>query len=494
MRKSIAVLAVSVLVLSAEAYASRRMGCPHSAAREVVSFQNSIPSTTQSRNVTRGGWAFATADLKEVPGLIEETNGLDFSQPQKTHVLVYESQDISRRGTFWMHEFNNGGILHAQNNLIGEGVHNLADFQRDAARRNFMLVHAKTTEVRYADLLWTNTILATTRHLPTASNPERLLKINEQFVENLDATDGLAIQDALFVTTTKQGNEDLVTVYLQARSEPGKWMGILLNATRHPNDTKAYISKQLDRLGSNGKLYVVGDAIALDLVTLGDQHHVDVIRRSAEIAKDLVATHERVSALTDTPLLKETTVFVNGIPESADALSAMGMPTAGVEHWRTLKTAADQLMTDRYAARIDNRDAFVEELARGENDAVVIIAHAEGTYIYIGGQRVDFAELEKLPTRKDRLRARRAILISCNTADLSVEQRRLFRRRLDTLATIFIKKNLFDEVIAPDHTITAPESLAVLQALMSGSRLDVIRRTYGGWLKTAALSLRRGEA
>jgi hypothetical protein len=412
---------------------------------------------------------------------------VDSENRNPVHLFRYDSRTLGA-STFWMQQHGVGEIAHWGDKYKSLGISNPTAILADAREQRFVLAHVLTPQVSYNDLLWTNTIIATSPHLPRSNDLARFMTVNDNFLRSLESWEGSTIDDALFITTARNQGEDLVTVYLRSRSKRNAWMAMLRNATRQTAATRDYISSLLKELPKNGRVYIFGDEISLDIVRLADQRGIDAIRRSGDVVKSFGETHDQLSELATEPIRKETTTFITGLPTTPEEVAAMGKPSNEIDLWLSFRERADTALDGRYTSRVDTREAFIRELTEGDNDAVVIFAHAEGEQIYIRGERVSFQEIAELPDRDpfDR-RVRRAILISCEGANLGAEKQRLFRARLESLATILTRKNFFDEVIAPTRTINPVDGLAALQLLLDGATMQAVRQTQDFWRKVATL-------
>lgn len=492
--RRIAVL-LAVLTVSVSSHAGpHQFGCPHSAARELTTFAHSMHTGSRFDSVAATpGWAVLTVGVEETPGLRDD-NSLDLVNTNTTHLAVYRTGTQSKQ-TYWMHEYNDGALVHSHGSQPDEGVADLDDIRDAAQTKRFVLADVATMNVRADDMTWTNTIFTSSTEGPRASDLSRFTAINDKFLSALSARQADAIgSKVLFITTAVVGNEEILTLF--TRTAGGKWIGFARSVTHYKAGTIAELQWHLRRIGKDGRLYVYGDDLpSIDFNALGDTAGVDTVRRTADIEKNLAETHRRLNRLADHSLRKETTTFINGIPESAAELAKAGLPAGGVDEWRAFRDSVETTMAGRYARRVAGRAEFVRELTRGTSDMIVIVAHSDGPAIYIGGDRVTLEELQRLPKRNSAgTRARVALLLSCDTGKLTKQQAGFFRSKLDSLATILVAKNFVDQVVAPDHTIKPAETIAVLHDLLDGKTASQLRVAYPGWQKVAVLRRRDGLA
>jgi hypothetical protein len=102
-----------------------------------------------------------------------------------------------------------------------------------------------------------------------------------------------------------------------------------------------------------------------------------------------------------------------------------------------------------------------------------LVAHSDGSNLFIGGEKVSLDELAALPTRDSNLtRARVAVLISCFAGNVknapetfSERVGRILRGRKNTqsLAEILTNKRFFDQVLAPEGEITTEQGVTYVE-------------------------------
>jgi hypothetical protein len=91
----------------------------------------------------------------------------------------------------------------------------------------------------------------------------------------------------------------------------------------------------------------------------------------------------------------------------------------------------EELLRGRQAQRITTKREFFQELAQGESDLLILVAHSTGSQLYLNGKKTSIKELQELPARTHRAaRPRLAILVSCDAGKPETENSGSWMTRL----------------------------------------------------------------
>jgi hypothetical protein len=311
----------------------------------------------------------------------------------------------------------------------------------------------------------------------------KLVEVTKPFLEDLGAgaENDPALRDARFITAVKAGADEYVTIY---QFGEGGLRGVTLNLRARPQNCHApgctfadlfyaIIGPWLEPIAGRGRLYVVGnDLEGLDPTAISSRFNLDVIRRSARTRRSIRDTELRLAELQGRKLEAGRTVYVNGLPrDRAEAVRAGYQQN----QLRELQDAAKEM--DKVAKKFLGKklsalppQGLRELLAAGDADVVLIVAHSNSERIYVNGTPVSVEEIKSYPDRQTPSRRPRVcVLLSCYAGDLGAEKGWwLFRRNVDSLAELFVRKGYFDKVIAPKGEVTPTEVTLILRDYFSG--------------------------
>jgi len=164
-------------------------------------------------------------------------------------------------------------------------------------------------------------------------------------------------------------------------------------------------------------------------------------------------------------------------------LYRMGRPVLESERWRNLQKQMDQLQDELRAKQefvpmklmkirssshhkieTATKDAFIQELAHGNKDFVVLIAHFDGKRLHFpDGSTLTKEELSKIT--RETAPERTLVLISCDTGSVN--------QSVESLGEIALRNKLALNVIAPAHKVDAEMVPDLLRGyLMQGKSIN----------------------
>jgi hypothetical protein len=470
----------------------REMVCPHRAASALVDFwqKDSAVAMAGAKSLYAGKankrWSYMRTGSASVPTLKEDGSTLDFTHRNVADFVAYVPRNGQVQKAFWSHRFNDQEVISAGNNLVAEGDDNLIDIRAEIRASDFCVIQTgefrSKTELK--DAIWTNTIFVKDSNAPKSADLVEFQRINERLLDSLPPKDAHKLTDpnTTFVTTaTSSTGENYVTVFRGADAARfGHLVGELYSFKTDADPSLAALMESL-QLQSKGRLYVYGgDVPKVDFSKLASDRELTLIRRGPSVIKNFIQTDRQLTELASRSLEKETTVALNGIPGSEEELKSMNKPSGAVDTWKTFKLDIAEKIAPHVSGKIETRDELFRELQSGTNDVLFLFAHFDGKALFFGNERVELKELEALRTTRDSSRPRVAVLMACNAGRLSSEARSFFRRGVDSLGELLIRKHFFEKVIAPDHEIESTESLGALTAYLSTSKIS-----QKGWLTLA---------
>lgn len=238
-----------------------------------------------------------------------------------------------------------------------------------------------------------------------------------------------------------------------------------------------------------GRVYYEGDPLdTVDLEAVCDKFGHELIHRSPQAPRDFADTDRRVRVIADRPFEEEELTVVDGLPQDAAAVHAMGLLAGRPEDWLDFHREVRASLRGRAAHHITTQEAFFRELSEGQRDLLILVAHSTGSQLYLNGRKTSINELQALPARTEKPpRPRLAVLIACdagkvgNADPLARLQALGVRQELSPLAKILIDKGFVDKVLAPNHKIDAAESLTVLRRALEGGRTKSIFSDWVSW-------------
>jgi hypothetical protein len=468
----------------------RELVCPHSSASALTTFvqSNSLSASKAASPIysgdSNGRWAYLRVGEKSVPTLEADGSTLDYNHPNLAGLLLYKKRNGTVEKSFWAHRFDKGALISSGDNLKGEGVDNFAAIKAEISGKSFCVIH---TDVKnFSDLIWTNTIIMQDSDVPKSSDLTPFRKINEQFLESLPPREmqNLTHENVLYITTAKTnaGDEILTFFTVNGVGKFGHLVGDMHTITNSVEHDREAVDAYFRNMKKGGRVYVYGvDLKSIDLSEMAATHDLEVIRRGPTIVKDFLQTERQIQAMTGRKLVPETTSVLNGIPSTKEELQAMDKPSSSVGVWQTFRTAVEDKLADRFSNRIQTREELFNELTGGMNDVVFLVAHFDTKSLYFGEEKVAIDELEALENaRSGTNRPRVAVLLICNAGTLSTGERSLFRRQVNSVGEILIKKGFFEKVIAPNHQIESAESLDVLTEYLTSGKV-----MQKGWMTLA---------
>lgn len=345
-----------------------------------------------------------------------------------------------------------------------------------------------------------NSIYIHTSTLIDAVGMDRLIQINESFIKALGPKllSGSTLDQARFITTTKSGEQEFVTIF---EVDKGNFGGITFNLNSRARFCtekcemkeifEEVIGPWLKPISGTGRLYIIGDELErLNPTQIAQDHDIDVIRRNHRIVKDLRDTESRLAQIQDRALESSRTVYVNGLPQNAtDALKARfqrnevpALKAAGLK----LDAIARQFFKSenlKLLSAEELQDLFVKD----ESDVMLIVAHSDRERLYLNGAAISIDDIQKYPERISlSSRPRLAILVVCNGSNFGMTKGLLFKKDLTSLAEVLVKKNYFDKVVAPKGEIDLNQATNIVNDYFSGTLIRKIAAKHYGGLRQVA--------
>jgi hypothetical protein len=473
----------------------RRHFCPYSAARELVAAAETEEASAArvaralTKNKSDRTWEYVKVTSGTVPGLIADTGMLDFANSHDVNFLFYPHSD-PRIGTktLWGHAFNKNELIHARGNLEKEGVSNLDKISGDLRNKDFVLVEYSGKGFRADEATWTNTLFMHSSDRPSVLNFDRMKIIAEQVQQSLPlgrtSLDGTS--RILIGTIKNPNNEEIVIIFdLDRSNAERRLIGEIHTVSKNPIEHKKAITQRLKSLRPGGRIYIYGDDLrSIDFAQLAATAKRDLIRRSISTVKDFRLTDARLNEIAQRPLEPPTTLLVHGTPSSEAELESMGFPSASLPGWKRVREQIENRIQGKFERRIETKEELIKELSEGNSDVLFVVAHSDGKSIYLGGQKLTIAELEKMPPRNISLdRPRVAVVISCFAGKFPYHPSRwrFFQKEVKSLAEVLVNKGYFDEVLAPSKEITGDESLGIIDSAMTEFSISLGRQVNGLW-------------
>jgi len=243
------------------------------------------------------------------------------------------------------------------------------------------------------------------------------------------------------------------------------------------------------------RVYYYGDELEnVSIRALVEKAGHEYIRRSERSSADLLNTDKKLRAL-ETAFVEDRLTVINGLPENLEAVSAMGGLNGDASDWLDFRGKVVDILQGHASQVASSAQKLRDELTEGENDVIVLVAHATGAYLYINGERLSINDISRtwprrrLPLTKPRV----AVLISCETGKPArplTGWRSWFSKQMVPLAEILVEKGYVSKVVAPDHTIRQDEALTVLQHALKGVPP---RSLFKDWINWAMVKYRLQE-
>ena len=232
-----------------------------------------------------------------------------------------------------------------------------------------------------------------------------------------------------------------------------------------------------------------GDARWVNLTRVVEGNHRELVRRAGGPPHDLPSVEGRLRTLQARSDHQPLTV-VNGLPRDEKEVQDMGAYAGDPRLWQEFHEQVDRATAKTDAKRADSAREWLQQLQEGNSDMVILVAHATGADLYLGGKPISFDELRALPSRAAGThRPRMAVLIACNAGRPQTQEPAawwsLFKRRtVVPLAQLLVEKGYFDKVVGPAQSIQPQESMEVLRHALEGST-DFSQ--FDGWTNWAVL-------
>ena len=441
------------------------------------------------------GWLYVKTDTQHLPGLLRDGSA------DPAHPIAVTSLLLSDGNSLDTSFYYRNPVTHK---LYGAEVSDALGVDLSATSLTAKLRASRFAVVEHDDSFAEDGALAATAprvillsraDIPRSGDYQRFRIVNEAAADALPPKLKALIDANVLVVAAANVGTDTMAVLYGATTLVSKHSGVALNLTNGAAGRDA-LMRELEAIkAKGGTVYVYGDNDpSQSVVTAAARTGTSVVRRSVTIKKNVLDATRAIAATRNGLSDPARTALVNAVPGSEQELRQMSLPSSGADSWRKVRAGVESSMIRRFATRISSKREFVRLLEHDELDAVVIVAHAERAFFYIGGERITKAELNSLANRESKGRPRIAILASCSAGRLSEGRRRLLGQELQSLAEIMVNKNFFDVVVAPDHDISSKETLEVLQQLLTGSDVQTVRTQHPGWFEIAARRLQGGHA
>jgi hypothetical protein len=276
----------------------------------------------------------------------------------------------------------------------------------------------------------------------------------------------------------EDGTEVLTVFDMPDSFEKGRLVGRVELLPRDTDNTKQ-VRRIVGERGQGGRVFFYGgDLHDIDLTTIAAEAGVELIRRTND-TRELLSLQQRLNTIASRHFDRQHTVVVNGLPASREAVARMGLFAGRVETWLDFRESINSI-TPPDVTTTSERDDFFRHLQQGDSDLLVLVAHSDGLYVYLGDSRISLKEISALPDRQERsIRPRLAVIVSCNAGkeDSPSVWRRILGRDFAPLGQLLVKKGFVDKVIAPDHVIHADEARETFSRALSG----VTQSIFKGW-------------
>lgn len=228
----------------------------------------------------------------------------------------------------------------------------------------------------------------------------------------------------------------------------------------------------------NKKVLWIGDDVTLKVADLARHKGAVFYRRMHSIEREYpekLASYEMVFNPAES-------VVCNAIPHTKSQIVQGGVPASSQKNWVQFRDQVENL-TDAFAKRITRIDDLKKELLHGESDVFFVIAHLNGSNIYIGETKVTLEQIRQWGTRiKPTSGKRIGVLCICNSGNQRYRVGSLlWKTKVDPLANILLDNKYFDQVFAPDHTIYRPETLSLITHLTKNKSVERMQEIFPGW-------------
>ena len=300
---------------------------------------------------------------------------------------------------------------------------------------------------------------------------------------------------ALLLVRSKQ-EEIVVNVNLTESSAQGRIVCSLIRTAGTIDAERQAFRERVTTLMKQHpgeRVYVAGDALTfINVDEMARAEDIELVHRNLSHQRSMMATDQRLQDLHGRGLNPKTLTLINGLPSTPEAVDVLGPFAGDAEQWLQFHANVEAATAQVTTALVATKEGLFNELIVGQHDILILVAHADGTTVYLNGQAVSLAQLEALPRRTHvARRSRLAVLLSCYAGAPTrtvPEWRRWFSSRKQTasLGDIFVRKGFVDRVIAPKHAIRPEETIATLRKLLNGTptRAKAFRE---GWVNLGAI-------
>jgi hypothetical protein len=304
-----------------------------------------------------------------------------------------------------------------------------------------------------------------------------------------------ASKRALLIVRNKK-EEIIVNVNLAESATQGR---IICSLLRPTGQTEAELKSFRERIAtflkrySGERLYVAGDALTfVNLDELARAEDIELVHRDLTHRRSMMATEQRLQDLHGRTLSPKHLALLNGIPSTPEAVEVLGPFAGDAEQWLHFRSKVEIATQHVKSKSIETKEEFFHELRTGQQDVLILVAHADGTTVFLNGEAVPLAEIERLPSRSNlSKRPRLAVLLSCyagaEARTIPAWRRWIFsQKQTASLGDILVRKGFVDRVIAPNRTIRPQETISILRALLNGTPTNA-KNFREGWVNWATI-------
>ena len=258
------------------------------------------------------------------------------------------------------------------------------------------------------------------------------------------------------------------------------------------DDDKSSLHEFQAYIGSSEAIIHAGDDLPDEWrnVIVSSGSYMRQTRRSPPKSSEEILN---AASLGDRPLPIGMTTIFNALPRergfvrSLLELRRMNLPFAQRAQWQELHSEVRKVAGSIGAkVVVARKEELLRELANGETNAIILIAHSEGGKIHLSGTGGEWISLEHVNQIMRQHAPRRAIvLITCNAGTVNSEPA--------GLAETILQKKLATTVFASPNEVDATRVPELLRAILAGSRgvraplkdagfVQIVER-YGGYLQ-----------
>jgi len=204
----------------------------------------------------------------------------------------------------------------------------------------------------------------------------------------------------------RKGNEEIViNVNLSESATHGRIVcGLVRTAGTNDAERKAFREhvEALIKRHHGERVYVAGDVLKLvDLDEMARTEEIELDHRNLAHHRVLMETDRRLQDLHNRILDPKTIAVFNGLPSTPEAVDVLGPFAGDAAHWLQFRTNVEDATANATRAPLTTKDALFAELSSGQEDVLILVAHASGMTLYLNSETVSLAEIEALPTRSN---------------------------------------------------------------------------------------------